>query len=159
MAFRIRAMKETDVHPVCILAKQLGYECNDGQFFGRFSILKQNDNHSLWVIESPDTGVVAWMHLEKVYGLINPPRLQVRALVVDENHRRKGLGKRFVLYAESVARTEEMPQIYLTSNIIREDTHAFYKSYFFELFILQIDLFDFNAERFHTAMKVAPFNA
>lgn len=132
MAFRIRGMKETDMDPVCALAKQLGYDCTDGQFFGRLSVLKSNANHSLWIIESAETGVVAWMHLEKCYELIHAPRLQVRALVVNEKHRRQGLGRRFVLYAESVARTEEMPQICLTSNILRDDTHAFYKTYGYE---------------------------
>jgi N-acetylglutamate synthase-like GNAT family acetyltransferase len=132
MAFRIRMMKDSDVVAVCGLAHELGYELNDGQFFGRFSLLSQNQNHSLWVIDSAETGVVAFMHLEKSYGLIHLPRLEVRALIVNKKFRGKGLGKRFVLYAESVARTEETSQIYLTSNVVREDTHAFYKSYGYE---------------------------
>ena len=127
MSFRIRMMKDSDVAAVCKLSKQLGYELNDGQFFGRLSLLAQSKNHSLWVMDSEKMGVAAWMHLERTDRLVCAPRLEIRALVVDEKFRKQGLGKRFVLYAESVARTDNLNEVFLTSNIIREETHAFYE--------------------------------
>ena len=123
MGFSIRPMKETDAAVVCRLSGYLGYELDIGQFFGRFSMLNEDPNHTVWVMDSPETGVVAWLHL----GLIHTTRLEVKALVVDEKHQKAGLGKRFMAYAESFARTEGFLQVFLTSSIKRADAHAFYE--------------------------------
>jgi len=127
MAFSIRKMKETDGNRICELAAQLGYEMDIAQFFGRVSLLNQNPNHSIWVADSPETGVAALIHLEKTIQLVSQPRLEVIALVVDQKLRGSGLGKRLMRYAESFAKSEDLSEITLTTNVKRDETHAFYE--------------------------------
>ena len=126
MSFRIRTLKDTDALAVCELSRQLGYPLDSGQFLGRLLMLRENPNHSLWVMEAAEKGVCAFAHFERVVGMVHVPRLDVNALIIDERFRRKGLAKRFMLYAESYARTEDLTQVYLTCNIARTETHDFY---------------------------------
>jgi N-acetylglutamate synthase-like GNAT family acetyltransferase len=128
MAYRIRKMKDTDAIAVCKLVEELGYELDSGQFLGRFLQLNEEKNHTLWVMESPETGVCALAHFERSLGLVHPPRLEVKALVVEKASRRKGLAKRFMLYAESFARTEDLMQVFLRCNITRSESHEFYET-------------------------------
>jgi N-acetylglutamate synthase-like GNAT family acetyltransferase len=127
MAFSIRKMKETDAAVVCELSRQLGYELDIGQFFGRLSMISQNSNHSLWVADSAETGVVGFIHLEKTVQLVSEPRLEVMALVISKKMRGTGLGKRLMKYAESFAKSEDLNEVTLTTNIKRDDAHAFYE--------------------------------
>jgi GNAT superfamily N-acetyltransferase len=127
MAFSIREMKDTDGKIVCELSQQLGYDIDLGQFYGRMSLLKDDQNHSLWVAESMETGIVGFIHLEKTIFLVSQPRLEVIALVVGEKFRGSGVGKRLMLFAESFARGDEFDEIALTSNIKRTGAHQFYE--------------------------------
>ena len=127
MGFSIRKVKESDGVRVCALANELGYEVDLAQFFGRLSLLNQNPNHSLWVADSPETGVAAFMHLEKTLHLLSPPRLELMALVVDEKQRGSGLGTRLMKFAESFARTEDLTEVCLTTNVQREKARSFYE--------------------------------
>ena len=128
MAYRIRKIKDTDAIAICGLVEQLGYELDTGQYLGRLLQVSENQNHTLWVMESPEAGVCAVAHFEKIVGLLHTPRLEIKALVVDKASRRKGLAKRFMLYAESFARTEDLMQVYLSCNITRSESHEFYET-------------------------------
>jgi ribosomal protein S18 acetylase RimI-like enzyme len=60
------------------------------------------------------------------------PWALIEALVIDSRRRREGLGKKLVEYALSSAREAGCYKIELTSNKVRLEAHAFYRSLGFQ---------------------------
>jgi GNAT superfamily N-acetyltransferase len=56
------------------------------------------------------------------------PVMRVTALVVDSRARRRGIGKRLMEHAESLAAAARCQAIELTSAIGRAEAHAFYRN-------------------------------
>ena len=55
------------------------------------------------------------------------PAMIIEDLIVDEAHRRQGIGARLVRWAEDVARRRGCHGIELSSDLPREDTHGFWE--------------------------------
>jgi len=59
---------------------------------------------------------------------------EVSLLVVDENHRRKGIATKLMDFAESLAKEKGCIGLWLVSGFGREENaHTFYKNYGFEI--------------------------
>ena len=54
-------------------------------------------------------------------------RVEIVGLVVDEQARRTGTGRRLVAAAEDWARARGMPELFLRSNVLRTEAHPFYE--------------------------------
>lgn len=132
-------MNLNDLKRVLELAGQLGYPGELKDFETRFQSLVALPSHSLWVYA--DMEVEGWIHLERVLDLIEEEKVEIKALVVSETSRGKGIGKALLIQAREWAKTYRVSTIYLSCNIIREKAHAFYEregfkkvktSYFYE---------------------------
>jgi GNAT superfamily N-acetyltransferase len=141
MNTKLSPITKADLPEVLLLADQLGYPGELKQIEERFFLLSQLHHHHLCKYKQ-DGKILGWMHLEKVNDLIEETKLEVKALVVDQNSRGKGVGHALIEYAKKWGNAEGMDTIYLSCNILRDQTHKFYKregfslsktSHFFEL--------------------------
>jgi GNAT superfamily N-acetyltransferase len=55
------------------------------------------------------------------------PQAEVGGLVVDEGYRRRGIGRLLMQQAEQWACEKGCWAVYLRSNVVRKDAHAFYE--------------------------------
>jgi GNAT superfamily N-acetyltransferase len=128
----ISPMQASDLKQVAELARQLGYPNEMEALEARFAQLAPLAHHWLLVIRN-EQGVQAWMHLERVFDLIEPAKLEIKAIVVNEELRGQGLGQQLIEHAQMIARENALRMIYLNCNIKRETTHKFYRQLGFQL--------------------------
>ncbi len=133
-------MNRNDLSVVGALSDQLGYPLEMSDLKARFEKISTLPHHALLVSE--DETVTGWIHLEAVNDLIKSPRIEIKALVVNENRRGMGTGSSLIQSAVQWAKTYGSNTIYLSCNIMRDRAHAFYEregfvkvktSHFFEL--------------------------
>lgn len=133
-------MSLEDTNSVQKLMHQLGYEASVEEIQNRFTLLQGEPYHAVFVLENQ--GIQGCIHLEKTISLLYGPRVQIRAFVVDEKARGKGFGKSLLSWAKNWAKNSNVSTIYLSANISRDRSHAFYlqngftktkTSHFFEM--------------------------
>lgn len=120
----VRRLKREDLPQVAALSGQLGYPCSLNELANRFEQMKDDPRHAFYVYE--DATILGWIHLETVLDLIEEVKVEIKALVVDENERGKGIGKCLVAQAREWAKCVGVRKVYLSCNIMRERTHQFY---------------------------------
>lgn len=126
-------MKESHLDRVAKLSDQLGYPVTAGDLLQRFRTLASKQRHYLLVYEEKEN-ILGWIHLERVEDLIEKEKVEIKALVVDENSRGKGIGKALIEVAEKWVKSYHLDTIYLNSNILRERTHKFYEREGFKIY-------------------------
>lgn len=133
-------MNRNDLKSVGAMSDQLGYPVKTSDLLARFEELTELSHNALMVCE--ENSVKGWVHLELVSDLIEEKKVEIKALVVEQNERSKGTGSLLVKAASEWAKTYGVTTIYLSCNIIRDRAHAFYEregftrvktSHFFEL--------------------------
>jgi GNAT superfamily N-acetyltransferase len=107
------------------LSLQLGYEASLTDLRDRWEVLQSNPHHRLLVYV--DRKVLGWIHFEEVFDLIEPVKVEIKALVVDEAARSTGVGKSLIRAAREWSKIRNRDIIYLNCNIVRDRAHAFYK--------------------------------
>ena len=111
---------------VCrLLLSQLGYDLSLQEMKRRYDTIKQKHDHAIFVAEQ-DGQVVALLHLYERPAFDKPPEVIVQALVVDQNCRGTGVGKKMMNIAERWALDRGFSSVALTSSVSRSDAHAFY---------------------------------
>lgn len=126
----IREMSKFDSIKCKELTIQLGYPEYLADFDKRFSLINKLPHHHLVVAETlNEKVVVALMHLEIRYLLVSSFKVQVSALIVDEKMRGQGVGKKLLSYAENWTKNCGFKDIFLHSNIVRENVNSFYIKY------------------------------
>jgi GNAT superfamily N-acetyltransferase len=125
----IRKATILDVPAILPLIEQLGYPTSEDEFRLRFQKFTQNLGYGVAVasIDSQVVGCVAWSKSELL--ILAKTRFNIEALVVNEQHRGKGIGKKLMVFVEEVASTFSPIVIDVTSGVRRakEGTHEFYK--------------------------------
>ena len=118
--------REISLWEVAFLSDQLGYTVTENDIIHRFRKLISSNRHGLFVYEE-NKNILGWIHLECVEDLIEEDKAEIKALIVSENSRGKGIGKALIKSAEKWAKTNHLHTIYLNCNILRERTHSFYE--------------------------------
>jgi GNAT superfamily N-acetyltransferase len=121
----VRVMIGQDVPAVHRLLNQLGYDLRFDEAQRRFDAVIASDDHSLLVAEL-DGCVVGLLHVYLRPALEKPPEAVVQALVVDMVHRKRGIGRTMMSAAEHWTAERGFRSVALTSQIARQDAHAFY---------------------------------
>lgn len=136
----VKPMELKDLESVEHLCQELGYPTSKALIRERFELLGKQPRHGLFVVH--DSKVEGFIHLEVVLDLIEEQKVEIKALVVNENQRGKGLGKLLIEKSREWAKSHGVSIIYLSCNILRDKAHAFYlregfkktkNSHFFEL--------------------------
>lgn len=124
---RVRTAKIEDAGAIADLSGQLGYPCSAASVRRRLRDLLGKPDHAIWVAENSGGSVAGWIHVF-VYELLESDRqAEIGGLVIDENFRGQGAGKSLVERAERWARAKRLNSVYVRSNIIRKEAHAFYQ--------------------------------
>ena len=118
-------MVMTDLPAIISLADQLGYKCSHENLIERFKEFNQ-ENSALFVGEISNT-VMAFMQIQENLTLMSGKRAEINAVVIDEQFRGKGYGKRMMETAEEWVIERGLPKLRLGSRTSRTDTHEFYK--------------------------------
>lgn len=121
---KIFPLTEGDLSEVRGLVSQLGYSCYEGELTERFGKLMKLSQHALKVWK--DDQVRGVIHLEEVFDLIEEKKVEIKALVVDEESRSRGIGRALLEEAAQWAKERGCTTMYLSCNIKREKAHSFY---------------------------------
>ena len=122
----IREAILSDVPTLADLASQLGYPCTPEQMAVRLEMLSSRHGNGVLVAED-ESGVVGWLHVSGMYFLESAAYAEVLGLIVDKDHRGKGIGKQLLDGAARWAAEHGYNKLRVRSNLIREDAHRFYE--------------------------------
>ena len=123
----IRLATRVDAVAIAGLAAQLGYIVSENEVTDRFVELSRHTDHAIYVAASGKE-VVGWIHLYIDHSLLHSPVVALGGIVVDEAQRGKGIGRQLMEQAESWGQARGCAAVYLKTNMIRDEAHAFYES-------------------------------
>jgi len=124
----IRRAQAGDGNALASLAGQLGYPMRNPDAERQLSSLTKEEGHAVFVAELGGHGIVGWIHLMPRQLLYSPRLAEIGGLVVDAEHRRKGVGRALIHAAELWAKDQGYMRIVVRSNAVRKQAHYFYPS-------------------------------
>jgi GNAT superfamily N-acetyltransferase len=132
LSLTIRDAWSEDAPSVTKLVGQLGYPASIADIARRLERLAASDNDRVVVAELDGelVGLAALqVNLSVAY---DDPVAKLAAMVVDDRHRGRGIGKALVAAIETEARARCCSSIFLTTAEGRASAHAFYRAIGFE---------------------------
>jgi len=130
-AINVRAARAGDAAAIAVLAGQLGYPATREEIARRLREMSGREVQVVLVAEAQG-GVIGWAHVAVEGHLVTDVRAELRALVVAEEQRSGGVGRRLLEAAENWAREQGCGEIGLRSNVLRERAHPFYLRHGYE---------------------------
>ena len=124
---RVRPALLTDSGRIAVLSGQLGYPSSAASVRLRLRNLLARRDHAVWVAEIDGGNVAGWIHVFVKQLLESDREVEIGGLVIDEIFRGQGVGKALVERAERWAKARRLKSVYVRSNIVRNDAHAFYQ--------------------------------
>lgn len=122
--------KISDAPELLPLMVQLGYPCSLDELEARYKKFTSNPGYGVVIVRenTEALGFLAYSRSDLL--VLGKVRFHIEAIVVDNVHRGKGIGKKLMLYLEEVAKKTGPSVIDLTSGLRREKdgSHEFYKS-------------------------------
>jgi GNAT superfamily N-acetyltransferase len=91
-----------------------------------------NEDNAVYVMEFSSNEISGWVHVHGRLLIEAYPFAEIGGLVVDNNHRRKGIGENLIRKCEEWARKKGYQEIRVRSNGQRKEAHEFYKRIGFE---------------------------
>jgi GNAT superfamily N-acetyltransferase len=126
MALTIRDARAVDVDDIARLLGQLGYATVPEAVTPRLERLAVVGDRVLIAVD--DGRVVGLAHLQVSPTLERErPAARIGALIVDESHRGRGVGRGLVQALEDEARLRGCGVLFLTTGAQRDDAHTFYE--------------------------------
>jgi GNAT superfamily N-acetyltransferase len=123
----VRVMTADDAATAQPLLAQLGYDISAEEVARRFAAVTGAEHHAVFVAQV-GARVVGLLHVYARPALEKPLEAIVQALVVDSTARRAGVGARLMDVAERWAAERGLHSMALSSNVVRDDAHAFYRA-------------------------------
>ncbi len=123
----IRAARLSDAGDIAHLTTQLGYDLTEADAADRLSRLLLRDDQQFFVADV-DGCAVGWVHVVFAEYVDAEPFVVIGGLVVDQNHRRLGIGRALMDHAEVWARERGCSMVRLSSSATRSAAHRFYEN-------------------------------
>ena len=121
----IRRLTVDDAEAAAELSSQLGYTCSTGDLRERIEELSRAADRVAFAAII-DGEIVGWIDAATERHLQSPVTAVIGGLVVREDMRGLGIGKRLCLEIEEWARSKSIPVVRVRSQVKREDAHRFY---------------------------------
>ena len=124
---------EIEIQPITLrhalavqkLSQQLGYALFLNEIENNIKeVILSNDHIALVAIA--DGEVAGWIHAFKAVFLESNPFVEVGGLVVDENYRSKGIGKKLVEQIKQWCVEKQISTLRVRSQVKRKEAHQFY---------------------------------
>jgi GNAT superfamily N-acetyltransferase len=127
-AVSIRRLTVEDAEAAAELCSQLGYPTSPGDLRERIEEMSRAADRVAFaaVADGQDGQIVGWIDAAMERHLQSPASAVIGGLVVREDMRGMGVGKRLCLEVEEWARSKSIPLVRVRSQIKREDAHRFY---------------------------------
>lgn len=127
MSIEIRTITIDAAKEIQLLSKQLGYEMSlDDTMEQIKEILSSTSDFA--VVALIENKIVGWIHVFKALRLETKPFAEIGGLVVDENYRNKGIGKKLVEGIKQWCIEKNINDVRVRSNVKRKEAHQFYTS-------------------------------
>jgi GNAT superfamily N-acetyltransferase len=121
----VRRLAADDAEAAAELSSQLGYPCPAGDLRERIEeMLRAADRVAFAAVV--DGEMVGWIDAAMERHLQSPASAVIGGLVVREDTRGLGVGRRLCLEVEEWARSKSVPLVRVRSQVKREDAHRFY---------------------------------
>ncbi len=113
------------------LSLQLGYEVNGSEMQERLAVMVAHSEHCIFVVEWAGE-IAGWVHGFVAMRVESEFFVEIGGLVVDERRQKHGVGR--ILVEEVIKWAEErgLDKIRVRCNVLREDSHEFYRRVGFE---------------------------
>ena len=122
----IRAVEAADADAVARLLEQLGYSASPRDIASRLARIGDRSDHRFRVAEADDV-VVGWIHASVSEHIDSDACVLIEGLVVDREHRGRGIGQMLLDDAETWARAMGCSLVRLRSTDARTEAHRFYE--------------------------------
>jgi len=122
----IRKAQLADANRMAELSGTLGYPVSAQTMEQRLTRVLKLETHSVFVAER-NGHVVGWTHGAEQEMLELGCRCEIWGLVVAENERGRGVGRRLIEAVEKWARDRGLENMSVRSNIVRPESHPFYE--------------------------------
>ncbi len=121
----IRRLTADDAEAAAQLSGQLGYSCSAGDLRERIEELSGAADRIAFAAVV-DGQIVGWIDAAMERHLQSPASAVIGGMVVREDTRGLGIGRRLCVEVEEWARSQFVPLVRVRSQIKREDAHRFY---------------------------------
>ncbi|MFP4662759.1 MAG: N-acetyltransferase family protein [Halanaerobiales bacterium] len=135
----IRKVNERDLSQISLLFAQFGEGAPDlEQMMDIFNNYKENPDY-LYICAEEDGQIVGSITGVRCYHLLTQysPYMVLETVIVHEEHRGKGIGKKLMLKVEEIARKKACKEIMFVSSAHRKKAHKFYELLGYELDVVQ----------------------
>ena len=123
---QIRPPRAADAEQLGVLNRQLGYATEITELVSRINKLSELQEHFVAVAEVDGT-VVGWVQAEHRFSMETGDKAELVGLIVGAATRRSGVGRLLVQAAEAWATDRGLRSIIVRSNVIRPESHSFYR--------------------------------
>lgn len=123
----LRYAVATDAERLAKLSEELGYPVDSEVMRRRLARLLAKAEHIVLVAESPENGVVGWIHAAEHDILEVGGFCEILGLVVAADQRGEGAGRHLVEQIEGWATGRRLQHVSVRSNVARPESHPFYE--------------------------------
>jgi predicted N-acetyltransferase YhbS len=127
-SIQVRLVMESDFQDICLLSKELGYECDEQKVKKRIKYILKNTKDIIFIAEQGDE-VIGYIHGSPYELLFADSLVNILGLVVNAQHRKLGVGGRLIEKLEGFAKENGFSGIRLVSGSDRLIAHKFYESH------------------------------
>ncbi len=117
----------TDASRLARLSAVLGYPVSADTMEHRLRRVLARAEDLILVADSSGAGIVGWIHAAERDTLESDLRCEILGLIVDPEHRGRGVGRRLVAAVETWAIGRGLEEVAVRSNVTRIVSHPFYE--------------------------------
>lgn len=125
MVSRVAELKDSE--SIAGLSNQLGYETTNEKIRNRLSEILNNTDNCVFVVVDNEN-IIGWIHGFYSLKLESDSYIEIAGLVVDQNYRRKGVGRMLINNVTEWAQLKKNNKIRVRCNVRRKEAHLFYST-------------------------------